>query len=243
MGNATVVVTGGSAGIGHAMCARLLEQNYVVINLSRTEPVSSFKSSKYHFLQVDLSDSVATKKVSTLVASQFEVCNLINNVGATRPGKIDKATLEDLEVAVSLHLRCSLILTQAFLPTMRAKHFGRIINIASRAALGKFERSVYSATKAGMIGLARTWAIELAGDGITVNTIAPGPIATELFSKSNPPDSPQTKKIIDSILVKRMGTPDDVARAAQFFLDPNNGYVTGQVLYVCGGTTLGTAPV
>ena len=115
--------------------------------------------------------------------------------------------------------------------------------MSSRAALGKPERIVYSATKAGMIGLTRTLAMELGGDQITVNAVAPGPIATELFRKSNPEGAPQTKRIIDSIVVKRLGTADDVARATMFFLSPDNGFVTGQVLYVCGGTTLGVAPI
>jgi 3-oxoacyl-[acyl-carrier protein] reductase len=73
--------------------------------------------------------------------------------------------------------------------------------------------------------------------------VAPGPIATELFHNSNPDGAPQTRRIIDSIVVGRLGTPADVARSAAFFLSPDNGFVTGQVLYVCGGTTLGVAPV
>jgi NAD(P)-dependent dehydrogenase (short-subunit alcohol dehydrogenase family) len=84
------------------------------------------------------------------------------------------------------------------------------------------------------------------GPGATAFTVmpsAPSSIATELFMKSNPPDAPRTRKIIDSIVVKRIGEPADVARAALFFLSPDNGFVTGQVLYVCGGTTLGLAPV
>lgn len=107
----------------------------------------------------------------------------------------------------------------------------------------KGDRIVYSATKAGMIGMTRTLAMELGRDGITVNAIGPGPIATELFRQSNPEGAPQTERILKSIAVGRMGAPDDVARAALFFLSPDNGFVTGQVLYVCGGTTLGVAPV
>ena len=108
---------------------------------------------------------------------------------------------------------------------------------------GKPDRVVYSATKAGLVGMTRTLAMELGGDGITVNAIGPGPIATDLFRNSNPDGAPQTQRIINSIVVKRLGTPEDVARAAMFFLSPDNGFVTGQMLYVCGGTTLGVAPV
>ena len=125
---------------------------------------------------------------------------------------------------------------------MRAAGFGRIVNIVARGA-GQADRVVYSATKAGLVGLTRTLAMELGGDGITVNAIGPGPIATDLFTKSNPAGAPQTERIINSIVVKRLGTPEDVARAAMFFLSPDNGFVTGQMLYVCGGTTLGVAPI
>jgi len=177
------------------------------------------------------------------ITSAYAVTALVNNAGATRPGTIDTASMADLDYVVGLHFKASMILIQAALPALRASGRGRIVNVSSRAALGKPERIVYSATKAGMIGLTRTLAMELGGDGITVNAVAPGPIATELFRQSNPEGAPQTRRIIDSIVVKRLGTVDDVARATMFFLSPDNGFVTGQVLYVCGGTTLGVAPV
>jgi NAD(P)-dependent dehydrogenase (short-subunit alcohol dehydrogenase family) len=122
---------------------------------------------------------------------------------------------------------------------MRQAGFGRIINIASRAALGKELRTAYSATKAGLIGMARTWALEAASDGVTVNVIGPGPIATELFLSGNPPDSSKTKQIMETIPVKRMGKPEDIAHAVASLIDDRAGYITGQVLYVCGGMTVG----
>jgi NAD(P)-dependent dehydrogenase (short-subunit alcohol dehydrogenase family) len=136
-----------------------------------------------------------------------------------------------------------MLVAQGLQPSMQAARFGRIINISSRAALGKELRTVYSATKAGLLGMTRTWALELAPYGVTVNAIGPGPIATELFLSGNPPDSPKTKKILESIPLKRMGEPDDIAHAVASLLDDRAGYITGQVLYVCGGLTVGLGQV
>lgn len=239
--NEVTLVTGGSAGIGKALCEALLAQGRQVINLDYRLP--DWQHPKLVSLQADLTNEVATRRRAQEIAERFAVTALVNNAGATRPGTIDTATVADLDYVVALHLRAAMLLIQAQLPALRASGNGRIVNIASRAALGKAERIVYSATKAGLIGMTRTLAMELGGDGITVNAIAPGPIATELFASSNPEGAPRTQRIIDSIVVKRLGTPADVARAALFFLAPDNGFVTGQVLYVCGGTTLGVAPV
>ena len=235
------LVTGGSSGIGRAICEALLAQGRSVVNLDHKTP--DWGHDRLVSLQADLTKQDEIASAAGRIAAQYIVTAIVNNAGATRPGSIDAATMADLDDVVGLHLRAPILLVQACLPALRASGRGRIVNIASRAALGKPERIVYSATKAGLIGLTRTLAQELGGDGVTVNAVAPGPIATELFRNSNPEGAPQTRRIIDSIVVKRLGTPEDVARAALFFLAPENGFVTGQVLYVCGGTTLGVAPV
>ncbi|MDM0025860.1 SDR family NAD(P)-dependent oxidoreductase [Variovorax saccharolyticus] len=235
------LVTGGSSGIGRATCEALLAQGRTVVNLDYRKP--DWSHERLVSFQADLTQEAQTQAVAHEITSAYAVTALVNNAGATRPGTIDTATMADLDYVVGLHFKASMILVQAALPALRASGRGRIVNVSSRAALGKPERIVYSATKAGMIGLTRTLAMELGGDGITVNAVAPGPIATELFRQSNPEGAPQTRRIIDSIVVKRLGTADDVARATMFFLSPDNGFVTGQVLYVCGGTTLGVAPV
>jgi len=235
------LVTGGSSGIGRAICEALLAQGRSVLNLDYRAP--AWHHDQLVSLQADLTKQDAIEAAAHEIASKYTVIALVNNAGATRPGSIDTANMADLDDVVGLHLRAPILLAQACLPALRASGQGRIVNISSRAALGKPERIVYSATKAGLIGLTRTLAQELGADGITVNAVAPGPIATELFKNSNPEGAPQTQRILDSILVKRLGTPEDVARATLFFLAPENGFVTGQVLYVCGGTTLGVAPI
>jgi NAD(P)-dependent dehydrogenase (short-subunit alcohol dehydrogenase family) len=148
--------------------------------------------------------------------------------------------LQDLNALVNLHLTAAVLLMQATLPAMKAANFGRVVLVSSRSVLGLPTRTVYSATKAGMLGMARTWALELAPHGITVNVVAPGPVQTANFHSIVPEGSPQVEKIAAAIPVKRLGQPDDVARAVLFFADREAGFVTGQVLYVCGGTSVGT---
>ena len=234
------LVTGASSGIGRAIAEALFAQGRQVVNVDYRLP--DWSHPQLASFQADLTQADATRRVAAEVAERFDITAIVNNAGATRPGSVDTQTAEDLDYVVALTLQATLLLTQAFLPSLRACGHGRVVNMASRAALGKTERVAYSAVKAGLVGMTRTLAMELGGDGITVNAVAPGPIATELFRQSNPEGAPRTQRILDSIVVKRMGTPEDVARAALFFLSPDNGFVTGQVLYVCGGTTLGLAP-
>ena len=112
---------------------------------------------------------------------RFEVTTVVHNAGVIRAALLADVKLDDLDALVDLHLGCAIQLVQAALPAMRAQHFGRIVLLSSRAALGLATRTSYSATKAGMLGMARTWALELAPDGITVNVVAPGPIRTDMF--------------------------------------------------------------
>lgn len=235
------LVTGASSGIGRAIAEALFAQGRHVVNVDYRLP--DWSHPQLSSFQADLTQAEATQAAGAQAAREFDITALVNNAGATRPGTIDTQTAADLAYVNALTLQATMLLTQACLPSLRACGHGRVVNMASRAALGKTERIAYSAAKAGLVGMTRTMAMELGGDGITVNAIAPGPIATELFRQSNPEGAPRTQRILDSIVVKRMGTPQDVASAALFFLHPDNGFVTGQVLYVCGGTTLGLAPV
>jgi NAD(P)-dependent dehydrogenase (short-subunit alcohol dehydrogenase family) len=171
---------------------------------------------------------------------RFEVTTLVHNAGVIRPALLPDVKLEDLDALVNLHVGAAVQLVQAALPAMRAQRFGRILLMSSRAALGALTRTSYSATKAGMLGMARTWALELAPDGITVNVVAPGPVHSEMFYDVIPAGSERERKLAASIPVGRVGEPGDVARAVSFFVHPDSGFITGQVLYVCGGASLGS---
>jgi 3-oxoacyl-[acyl-carrier protein] reductase len=233
------LVTGGSSGIGAALCASFLAAGYQVISLARrpVEPASP----GVHDVQVDLSDATATREAAFDVARRFPITTVVHNAGAIREKPLEEVTLEDLQSLTHLHLAAALSLVQANLATMKEQRFGRIVLVSSRAVLGLANRTVYSATKAGMLGLARTWALELGAHGITANVVAPGPIeATEMFQELIPADSPKLPRIVDAIPVKRLGRPDDVARAVMFFAAPEAGFVTGQTLFVCGGTSVGS---
>ena len=189
---------------------------------------------------VDLTDATATAQAAAEIARSRQVTTVVHNAGAIRPALLPEVKLADFNALVNLHLSAAILLTQASLPAMKAAGFGRVVLVSSRAVLGLPTRTSYSATKAGMLGMARTWALELAPMGITVNVVAPGPIQTANFHSIVPEGSPQVDRVIQGIPVKRLGQPEDVARAVMFFAAPEAGFVTGQVLYVCGGTSVGS---
>ncbi|CAN7222610.1 MULTISPECIES: SDR family NAD(P)-dependent oxidoreductase [unclassified Variovorax] len=231
-------VTGGSAGIGKAICADLLAQGYEVVSLARRR--CEIDHPKLHSIEVDLMDRAATAEAAREMARRFEVTTVVHNAGVIRPALLADVKLDDLDALVELHLGCAIQLVQAALPAMRAERFGRVVLLSSRAAVGLATRTNYSATKAGMLGMARTWALELAADGITVNVVAPGPIRTDMFYDVVEAGSEKERALAASVPVQRLGESSDVARAVRFFVDPANSFVTGQVLYVCGGTSVGS---
>ena len=231
-------VTGGSAGIGRAICEDLLGQGYEVVSLARRR--CDIEHPKLHSIEVDLTDRAATAEAVRELVRRFQVTTVVHNAGVIRAALLADVKLADLDALVDLHLGCAVQLLQAALPAMRAQRFGRVILLSSRAALGLATRTSYSATKAGMLGMARTWALELAPDGITVNVVAPGPIRTDMFHDVIEAGSERERALAASMPVRRLGEADDVARAVRFFADPANSFVTGQVLYVCGGTSVGS---
>jgi NAD(P)-dependent dehydrogenase (short-subunit alcohol dehydrogenase family) len=237
MSDYTAVITGASKGIGADLAGKLLERGYTVINLSRNAPEWGHK--RLVSLECDLLDAEAVKAAAGRIASEHDVTHFVHNAGLIWPNLVEEAKPEDITGLAQLHLGSALTLLQGFLPSMKARKFGRVMFNGSRAALGVPTRTAYSATKAGMIGMARTWALELAPHGITVNVVAPGPIQTDNFWGIIPKGSDREADLANRIPVGRLGSVDDVSNAFLFFCDPASSFVTGQTLYVCGGTSIG----
>ncbi|MGI4812990.1 MAG: SDR family oxidoreductase [Janthinobacterium lividum] len=232
-----VLVTGASKGIGRAVIDRLSADGYDVVGLARTRPAGLSEQQEFHCC--DLTDLEATRSLIKELAAKKPFYALVNNAAMAPTTSIDDTSIADMQAAVQLNLNAVLVCTQAVLPGMRAIGGGRIVNLSSRAALGKINRGAYGATKAGVIGMSRTWALELAKDNITVNLVAPGPTATELFNISSRPEDPRTKALLASIPLGRIGRPDEMAHAIAYLIDERAGFMTGQTLYIDGGLTVG----
>ena len=241
MTDPAILLTGASTGIGTSIVDRLLAGGHTVVTLQRRAPAKS--DPRLHHIACDLTDAEATSAAGAEAARRFAITGLVNNAGGGDPALVGEVDMKTFQGVSALHLQASLLLTQAVIPGMRARKFGRIVNIGSRAMLGKAGRTVYAATKAGMLAMTRVWALELGPEGITVNMVAPGPINTGLFAQHNPPDSPQVKRMLETIPVRRLGEPGEVAHAVDFFLSADAGFITWQVLYVCGGLSVGLAPI
>ena len=234
----TLVVTGGNRGIGEDISHRFLNAGYKVVNISRQEPDFSHENLETYI--GDLADRNVAQEIANEIAATHAVSLFVHNAGVIRPDLVEDVKLEDLDYLTQLHLGSAITLTQSFLPAMKKNGFGRIVLISSRGVLGLVTRTNYAATKAGQIGLIRTWALELGKDGITVNAVAPGPIETDMFHELVPEESEQKNKIAQSIPVKRVGNAADVGRVVEFLCEPDSGFITGQTWYVCGGASLGS---
>ena len=230
------VVTGASQGIGEAIAGRLTEDGWRVFNLDRSAPDNTDNPSTW--IETDLANPAAIATAFEIVAAEGPILGLVNNAGLGIMTELEETTIEDFDLTVDVNMKAPMLCTQAALPGMKEAGFGRIINISSRAMLGKTHRTAYAGTKGAIASMTRVWALELAQYGITVNGIAPGPIATDLFTRANPSDMPRTQEIIGTIPVGRLGAPTDIAHGVACFMDERASFINGQILFICGGISL-----
>ena len=237
MSKRRVLITGASKGIGRAVADRLAAAGQEPIGLARTAP-SHFPG---QFHEVDLGDQAATAQTLDRIVGEGRVDAVVNNVGPARFGRIGSIHLDDLFVTYDLNVRTAVQVVQAVLPGMIDAKWGRIVNVTSLTTLGTPERTPYAAAKAALETCTRIWAGELASSGITVNAVAPRPVETELYRERSPAGSDREARLLNTIPLHRVGTPEEIAHVICMLLDDDAGYITGQVVRVDGGGSINAA--
>lgn len=242
----TALVTGGSRGIGKAICLRLsamgctVAVNYVSNPAAAEETVQAIhdQGGRGFLLQFDVADGSAIQKAVQQVNEEYGGPDiLVNNAGITRDGLMARMKEDDWNTVVDTNLKGAFLCSKAVMRGMMKKRWGRIINISSVIGfLGNGGQVNYSAAKAGMIGLTKSMARELAPRQVTVNAVAPGYIITDMTSGLT--DDIQ-EAIKAQIPLGKFGRPDDVASCVAFLASEDSAYLTGQTLHVNGGMYMG----
>ena len=238
----TALITGAGRGIGRAIALRFAQEgaNVAITDIRITDEVEEFiahlnamgvKAKAYTSNAADFDD--AHKTVEAVAADFGAIDILVNNAGITRDGLLMRMTEEQWDMVINVNLKSAFNLTHAVTPIMMRQRSGSIINMASVVGVsGNAGQANYSASKAGMIGLAKSTAKELGSRGIRANAIAPGFIITDM---TNALSEDVKKQWAAQIPLRRGGTPEDVAGVATFLASDLSAYVSGQVIHCCGG--------
>ena len=239
------LITGAGRGIGHAIALRLAGEGAQVACVSRTQEnarrtadeLNRRRTDSARDYSVDVADHRAVEAAAAQILTDFgRVDILVNNAGVTRDGLAMRMAVEDWDAVINTNLRGAFSFAQGVVRAMVKQRSGRIINISSVIGMmGNAGQTNYAASKAGLIGLTKSLARELASRGITVNAIAPGYISTDM---TNALSQEIQKSIQDKIPLKRVGTAEDIAAAVAFLASAEAGYITGQTLCVDGGIAM-----
>ncbi len=239
------LVTGASRGIGRAVAARLAAAGAdLIINYhsgadpSSERPIDATLEAVAAYggraivIDADVSDRNAVAGMVAEAEREFgRIDILVNNAGIERAAALEEITETDWDKTIAVNLTGQLLVSQAVAPGMRARRNGKIVNVASELALvGRPGLVSYCASKAGVVGLTKALALELASDGVLVNCVAPGPTETDLL----PPDE-RTPEMVSRIPLGRIGTPAEIAEVIWFLVSPANSWMTGQVISPNGG--------
>lgn len=241
----TAIVTGGSRGIGRAVAVRLAKDGMnLVINYrgnsaaaEETERLCRELGAEVLLVQGDVSRAEDCEKLAAQAKEAFgRVDVLVNNAGITRDGLLARMTEEDFRAVLDVNLVGPWNMMKAVNRIMMKQRYGRIVNLSSVTGLmGNMGQTNYAAAKAGILGMTKSYAREVAGRGITVNAVAPGFIDTDMTEAMS---EGAKDKIITGIPMGRTGKPEDVAEAVAFLASEQAGYITGEVLRVDGGMAM-----
>jgi 3-oxoacyl-[acyl-carrier protein] reductase len=243
--NQVAVVTGAGRGIGHAIAVRLAKEGARVASVSRSQAnaqktayeINAARADVSKAYAVDVADQAAVQKAAAQIFEDFgRVDILVNNAGVTRDGLSMRMSMEDWDTVLNTNLKGAFNFIQAVMRPMIKQRSGRIINISSIAGLiGNAGQANYAASKAGLIGLTKTLARELASRGITVNAVAPGLIETDMTTVLS---EEIRQNILKNVPLGKLGEPEDIAGAVAYLASAEAKYITGQVLTVDGGMVM-----
>jgi NAD(P)-dependent dehydrogenase (short-subunit alcohol dehydrogenase family) len=239
------VVTGGARGIGEAICRSFLEQGARVVTLDLLDPLDPVPGIRY--VRANIADQESVRDAfADIERQERRVDVLVNNAGIQRVGLIGELPYEQWSAVIGTNLTGSFLCDSAVVPIMRRQGKGAIIHVASVAAFnGLPGRAAYTAAKAGLLGLTRVMAVELAAAGIRVNAVAPGFTRTGLVDQAIQDGSLQEDWMLDRVPMGRLAEPGEIARVVRFLAGDEASYVTGQVIVVAGGwqvQAIGAAP-